>query len=100
MCLAVNFGRYQCSIKSWRRRRRRNGEETGVRMIIFAIPHGGEGSPPWLPIVVGCLFIAFPQLVWFHDKRPEAQVSGVTTACVLVLGAAFIAYGVHLWLGG
>lgn len=69
---------------------------TGIRT---AWPNGITGATPpaWLPIVVGIVFIAYPQLVWLHDKRSEAQVSGFTTICVFVFGAAFILYGVNLW---
>jgi hypothetical protein len=55
-------------------------------------------SPAWLPIVVGIAFIAYPQLVWLHDKRPQAQVSNYTMIWTFLFGAALMFYGVKLWL--
>ena len=70
---------------------------TGFRA---AWPNGITGATPpaWLPIVVGSLWIAYPHLVWLHDKRPEAQVSDFYMILAFVVGVAFVAYGIHLWL--
>lgn len=68
--------------------------------VVSAWPNGVNGATPpaWLPIVVGVVFVTYPHLVWLYDKRPEAQVSGIITICALVVGAAFMLYGVNLWL--
>jgi hypothetical protein len=68
--------------------------------IIAAWPNGVTGATPpvWLPIVVGCVCIAIPHLVWLHDKRPEAQVSGVDTAIAWAFGTVLVIYGIHLWV--
>lgn len=68
--------------------------------VLAAWPNGNAGATPpaWLPIVVGIVSIAFPHLVWLHDKRPEAQVSDITAICAWVFGAALVVYGMHLWL--
>jgi vacuolar-type H+-ATPase subunit I/STV1 len=65
-----------------------------------AWPNGVTGATPpaWLPIVVGIAFIAYPQLVWLHDKRPQAQVSNYTMIWTFLFGAALMFYGVKLWL--
>ncbi len=72
----------------------------GFTRVIAAWPNGINGATPpaWLPIVVGSLWIAYPHLVWLHDKRSEAQVSDVNMIVAFVVGAALIVYGVHLWL--
>ena len=64
-----------------------------------AWPNGLSGAvpPAWLPIVVGCLCIAYPHLIWLHDKRPEAQVSEFNAIFASVFGAALICYRVYLW---